>query len=452
MVKGISFKNNSLCRNINPKNLSKELIEDLKIVDKYLSDEDDDIGLALGNNNNTAYADETRKTNVRTHNYSDTEEDGGSRFSIDMTLCDPWELKIVQKCWVRVKTFHLQDHVRKLQENSVDIVNLSSKLKFSLKIPKEAATINDLYGRVNVIEDAVNESLGGERDFSPKVVPSNLAISVSQLAKEIVSDLENSKSQPVVEIVKFSCEDKREPVSVEANKNSRKESPGLQSLSVSSTSMLGGIVDSDSDDDVIIIEESFVDPGFEFQSLSKSSNNIQDIRKEFPQVKINQEDVNTPVKKAVSNSGSPKLSLEKAIPVDKKEALSSTHIQSNNIMKTEVKKHVDTESVHKVCRISKDRKQTRNDKKVRKVSRHNKLCAVQPPTMSSLTFKIPKTKSVKPAIKALRGSCSISRSLDVVHSDGKSITIKSFLEQENIVQDASLDRFVENNTRQEFDS
>ena len=163
LAKGISFKNNSLYRNINPKNLSKELIEDLKIVDKYLSDEDDDIGLALGNNNNTAYADETRKTNVRTHNYSDTEEDGGSRFSIDMTLCDPWELKIVQKCWVRVKTFHLQDHVRKLQENSVKIVNLSSILKWTLKIPKEAATIVDLCGRGNVIEETVVESSGGEK-------------------------------------------------------------------------------------------------------------------------------------------------------------------------------------------------------------------------------------------------------------------------------------------------
>ena len=58
--------------------------------------------------------------------------------------------------------------------------------------------------------------------------------------------------------------------------------------------MLGGIIDSDSD--VIIIEESFVDPGFELQSLSKSSNNVQEIWQEFPPVMICKEAVNPTVK------------------------------------------------------------------------------------------------------------------------------------------------------------
>ena len=110
---------------------------------------------------------------MKSQEYYATGEDGGC-YSIDMTLCDPWEVKIVQKCWVRVKTFHLQDHVRKLQDNSVNIVNLSSILKWTLKIPKEAATIVDLCGRGNVIEETVVESSGGEKDFSPKVVPSKL--------------------------------------------------------------------------------------------------------------------------------------------------------------------------------------------------------------------------------------------------------------------------------------
>jgi len=45
-----------------------------------------------------------------------------------------------------------------------------------------------------------------------------------------------------------------------------------------------------------------------------------------------------------------------------------------------------------------------------------------------------------------------SRSKEVVNSNGQSISIRSFMEQENISQDVSLDTFIDNETRGEFDS
>eukprot|EP00092_Neocalanus_flemingeri_P019627 GFUD01021259.1.p1 GENE.GFUD01021259.1~~GFUD01021259.1.p1 ORF type:complete len:404 (+),score=114.67 GFUD01021259.1:803-2014(+) len=106
----------------------------------------------------------------------------------------------------------------------------------------------------------------------------------------------------------------------------------------------------------------------------------------------------------------------------------------------------------KTSQISTIPKNKVKKKKLLKSEGSEPQCCVMPPKKSTLAFKIPKTKFKKSSLKSSEVPSLASRSLEIVNSDGQSISIKSFLDQEEIVPEVCIESFTESKHKAKFES
>jgi len=332
--------------------------------------------------------------------------------SVNLAVSDPWSLKLIKKCWIKVKRVCVHKPMQQKTKQCTERLNVD-KLDGHAFISMFAHEIvQKIRGVVTTgkMEDDVAEKGDG-----------------SQVINEGESTV-NYKSPNVPEIVP-----------VVDSKLLVMASPTLQSFSISSSGQ--GLDDSESDEDVVIIEETFVGPfpGSEFQSTSPP--------------------------KIVSNSHNTSLAKDNeqiSRIVVKPEKLLEPEVETLMIVEKKIKEDAyrSPNKVHKTFKPMQSKERKKTDlykvKKVKtKASDISKQEVKLKPSfgemlMSSLDFKIPKTKTKKEPGKV---SSFESRKNEVVNLDGQNVCMKKFLEQEDIVADVSLESYTAScRDRQVFDS
>eukprot|EP00092_Neocalanus_flemingeri_P019626 GFUD01021258.1.p1 GENE.GFUD01021258.1~~GFUD01021258.1.p1 ORF type:complete len:615 (+),score=167.92 GFUD01021258.1:325-2169(+) len=386
--------------------ITPELLDDLLIVEKYL-DIDDKVE-CVSTDSDLLNNDDTIMKPVTIAPSND-----GTKQSLNLEDSDPLDLKIVKKCRVNVRSFHIGKHVKKVNESPGLEINVTSKGRI-FEFDQETDSIVDS----NTLNEIVNEE-------TTKTKQGN-----SSKKDNLPSKTECQLS--VVQVVKDSLVGS-ESVTMAPNKLSLKKSPSLQSLSISSTSAIG-VDDSDSDDDVLIIEETHVGNA-ELNLLFESKSNI-----------------------SLTSKSSSEISPTK----DCKDSKSFENMLGNvnaepeivKINKKSVGKNIKNDATcsGKTSQISTIPKNKVKTKKLLKSEGSEPQCCVMPPKKSTLAFKIPKTKFKKSNVKSSEVPSLASRSLEIVNSDGQSISIKSFLDREEIVPEVCIESFTESKHKSKFES